>query len=176
MKKWLYFLPIILFIVLGVFLFRGITLDPSEMPSALINKPVPTFSLADLQDGSVITEKALQGHVTLLNVWATWCVSCRMEHLYLVELAQHGVNIIGVDYKDDDAQARGWLKELGNPYALVAIDKEGYLGLDLGVFGAPETFLVDKHGIIRYKRVGVIDERVWQQEILPVYISLNQQP
>jgi cytochrome c biogenesis protein CcmG/thiol:disulfide interchange protein DsbE len=174
MKKWLYFLPIILFIILGIFLYRGIALDPSEMPSALIDKPVPAFSLADLQDGSVVTEKALQGRVTLLNVWATWCVSCRMEHPYLLELARRGVTIVGVDYKDDDAKAQDWLKELGNPYALTVIDKEGRLGLDLGVFGAPESFLVDKHGIIRYKRVGVIDERVWQTEIAPVYAKLNQ--
>jgi len=172
-KKFLYFLPIILFIVLGIFLYRGIGLDPSEMPSALIDKPFPVFTLPDLQSGKPISENTLQGKVTLVNVWATWCVSCRMEHPYLLELTKQGVHIVGLSYKDDDDKAKDWVKELGNPYTFIIVDKMGKLGLDLGVFGAPETFMTDKKGIIRYKRVGVIDERVWQEEIKPVYEKLN---
>jgi len=120
-----------------------------------------------------ISDLDIRGQVTLINVWATWCVSCRMEHPYLIELAQQGVHIIGLNYKDDDNKAKQWIKELGNPYALIISDKAGSLGLDLGVFGAPESFLLDKNGIIRYKRVGVIDERVWREELQPVYEKLN---
>ena len=173
MKKLVYFLPIILFIILGIFLFRGIQLDPSEMPSALIDKPLPTFLLPTLDGTKNISDLDVRGKVTLINVWATWCVSCRMEHPYLLELTKQGVHIIGLDYKDDDIKAKQWIKELGNPYALIIADKTGSLGLDLGVFGAPESFLLDKNGIIRYKRVGVIDERVWREEIQPVYETLS---
>ena len=174
MKKFLYFLPVLLFMVLGIFLFRGIQMDPSEMPSALIGKPVPAFSLPTLAGDKKISDLDLRGQVTLINVWATWCVSCRMEHPYLITLAQNGLRIVGLDYKDDDQQAKQWIQQLGNPYALVITDKTGGLGLDLGVFGAPESFLLDKNGIIRYKRVGVIDERVWREEIQPVYDTLNR--
>jgi len=173
MKKLVYFLPIILFVILGIFLFRGIQLDPSEMPSALIDKPLPTFLLPTLDGTKNISDLDVRGKVTLINVWATWCVSCRMEHPYLLELTKQGVHIIGLDYKDDDIKAKQWIKELGNPYALIIADKTGSLGLDLGVFGAPESFLLDKNGIIRYKRVGVIDERVWREEIQPVYETLS---
>ncbi len=174
MKKIIYFLPIILFVILGIFLFRGIQLDPSEMPSALIDKAVPSFSLTDLQSDKVITDRDLRGKVILINVWATWCVSCRMEHPYLLQLAKQGVDIVGLNYKDDDQKAKAWIQDLGNPYQMVIADRAGGLGLDLGVFGAPESFLVDKDGIIRHKRVGVIDERVWREEIQPVYEKLNR--
>jgi cytochrome c biogenesis protein CcmG, thiol:disulfide interchange protein DsbE len=175
MKKIIYFLPVILFILLGVFLFRGISLDPSEMPSALIDKPVPVFSLPSLDGSKLYSKHNLDGEVTLLNVWATWCVSCRMEHPYLLKLSGQGVHIVGLDYKDDKVKAQAWLQELGNPYALTIADKTGTLGLDLGVFGAPETFLLDRQGFIRYKRVGVIDETVWAKDIKPVYEKLLRQ-
>ena len=175
MKKIIYFLPIILFIILGVFLFRGISLDPTEMPSALIDKPVPEFSLMAVDGKQKYTNADLRGEVTLLNVWATWCVSCRMEHPYLLKLSQQGVRIAGIDYKDDQLKALAWLQELGNPYAINIADQNGSLGLDLGVFGAPETFMVDRQGVIRYKRVGVIDERVWIDEMQPIYAALLKQ-
>lgn len=175
MKKMIYFLPVILFIILGIFLFRGISLDPSEMPSALIDKEVPTFSLLSIDGKQQYANADLRGEVTLLNVWATWCVSCRMEHPYLLKLSKEGVRIVGLDYKDDRSKALAWLQELGNPYALNIADTSGSLGLDLGVFGAPETFLLDSDGVIRYKRVGVIDERVWVDEIQPIYTALLKQ-
>jgi len=174
MKKIIYFLPVLLFVVLGVFLFRGIQLDPSDMPSALMDKPVPAFSLPNLDNTHHISDLDIRGQVTLINVWATWCVSCRMEHPYLIQLASQGVHILGLNYKDDDSKAKTWIRELGNPYADIISDKTGSLGLDLGVFGAPESFLIDKNGIIRYKRVGVIDERVWREEIQPVYAKLDR--
>jgi len=175
MKKVIYFLPIIIFVLLGIFLFRGISLDPAEMPSALIDKPVPVFSLPALGSTQKISDINLRGNITLLNVWATWCISCRMEHPYLIELSRQGVVIVGLNYKDDNDKALAWLHDLGNPYTMNIADNAGNLGLDLGVFGAPETFLIDRNGVIRYKRVGVIDERVWREEIKPLYEKLGSQ-
>jgi len=168
MKKIKYFLPLLVFILVGLFLLRGIELDPEELPSPLIGKPVPAFLLHELSTEKILTEQDLKGQVFLLNVWATWCISCKIEHPYLLQLAQQGIVIIGLNYKDDKQKALEWLKHLGNPYALNILDLEGKLGLDLGVFGAPETYLVDKTGIIRHKHVGVMDERAWKT-LAPVY-------
>lgn len=168
MKKIKYFLPLLVFVFLGLFLLRGIKLDPDELPSPLIGQPVPAFRLPELSADKVLTVDDLKGKVILLNVWATWCVSCKMEHPYLLNLAKEGVIIVGLNYKDDKQQALQWLKELGNPYAFNIADAEGRLGLDLGVFGAPETYLIDKEGIIRHKHVGVINNQVWET-LLPVY-------
>lgn len=123
-----------------------------------------------------MTEALFKGEVTLLNVWATWCISCRVEHPYLVDLAANqGVRIIGLNYKDDSDEARKWLKNLHNPYQFSVVDADGRLGLDLGVFGAPETYVVDKQGIIQYKHVGVVDDRVWQAKLRPIVQQLRQQ-
>jgi len=167
------FVPLILFAVLALFLFRGLELDPREMPSALIDKPLPEFSLPSLAQERLISRSDVVGRVVLLNVWATWCVSCRVEHPYLHQLAGRGVPIYGVNYKDDDADALGWLEQLGNPYVDNIVDREGTLGLDLGVYGAPETYLVDAAGVIRYRHVGVVDDRVWQTILQPLYVELS---
>lgn len=165
------FLPLILFAVLAAFLFRGLSLDPKALPSALIDKPFPAFSLPALDGdgGEALDRDLLRGEVSLVNVWATWCISCRVEHPYLGKLAEAGVKIVGLNYKDDPAAARRWLEELGDPYRVTIVDGEGKLGLDLGVYGAPETFLVDAEGVIRYRHVGVIDERVWTRTLAPLY-------
>ena len=155
------FLPLILFVILALFLFRGLQLDPKELPSALIDRPLPDFELTALGSDEPISRVSVTGTPALFNVWATWCVSCRVEHPYLTELARAGVAIYGINYKDEDAAALRWLDELGDPYILSVADREGTLGLDLGVYGAPETYLVDGEGVIRYRHVGVIDERVW---------------
>lgn len=174
MDRFKLFIPLGIFTVLAVLFYRGLDIDPTEMPSALIDKPMPMFSLPDLLEGkALIDESALKGQVSLLNVWATWCVSCRAEHPYLMELAERGVRIVGVNYKDDAEAARAWLRDLHNPYALNISDPDGYLGLDLGVFGAPETYVVDAQGIIRYKHVGVVDERVWSTQLQPVIEGLE---
>jgi len=110
--------------------------------------------------------------VTLVNIWATWCVSCRVEHPYLNKLAESGVRIVGLNYKDDTVAAQQWLTDLGNPYQWNIVDKDGRLGVDLGVFGAPETYVLDKQGVIRYKHVGVVDQRVWDEKMLPVINAL----
>lgn len=174
------FIPLLIFIVLASVLYRGLGRDPNAMPSALVGRPVPEFSLPELGtgsdsggDGIPLTEQLFRGQVSLLNVWATWCPSCRIEHPYLLELASQGVAIIGLNYKDENAKARRWLVELGDPYKHVIIDQQGSLGLDLGVFGAPETYLIDSAGMIRFKHVGVVDERVWQNHIAPLYQTLG---
>ena len=166
------FLPLFLFVVLVGFLLRGLQLDPREMPSALIDRPLPEFQLSRLGDDSLVQRSDVIGEVAFFNVWATWCISCRMEHPYLQMLADQGVPIYGVNYKDDTAAALEWLDSLGDPYRLNIEDVEGSLGLDLGVYGAPETYLVDARGVIRYRHVGIINERVWQGILQPLYQEL----
>lgn len=169
------FIPLMIFVVLAAFFWRGLSLDPTDMPSALIDRPMPVFSLPTVNDASkVVSESDLKGEVTLLNVWATWCISCRVEHPYLVELAEQGVKIVGVNYKDDVQEAQKWLKNLHNPYAYSIVDADGRLGIDLGVFGAPETYVLDRQGVIRYKHVGVIDNKVWTEQIKPIVDALEK--
>jgi len=167
------FVPLILFVVLALFLFRGLELDPKELPSALIDRPLPEFRLPSLGQDRMLSRADVTGQVGLLNVWATWCVSCRVEHPYLQLLADSGVPIYGLNYKDDDADALRWLDELGNPYLANIADHEGALGVDLGVYGAPETYLIDAAGVIRYRHVGVVDERVWQTILQPLFRELS---
>ena len=169
------FIPLFIFIGLGLLLWKGLSLDPNAMPSALKDKQVPVFELAALKsDATRYTEQDFRGQATLLNVWATWCVACRVEHPYLLQLAEQGVRIAGLNYKDNNTSAIKWLAKLGDPYVFNIADTEGRLGLDLGVFGAPETYLIDKQGVIRLKHVGVIDENVWQKKLRPVWLSINQ--
>ena len=169
------FIPLLVFVVLALIFLQVLNTEdynPQDLPSALIGQPLPSFHLAQLDQAAMITDQDLIGEVFLLNVWATWCISCRVEHPYLNELKTQGINIVGLDYKDDQAKALAWLQKLGNPYRINLFDKDGKLGLDLGVYGAPETYLVDAKGIIQYKYVGVVDDRVWQDEIKPLYDKL----
>ncbi|MDO8697205.1 MAG: DsbE family thiol:disulfide interchange protein [Pseudomonas sp.] len=172
MKRALLLLPLVVFLAVAVFLYRGLYLDPAELPSALIGKPFPAFSLTAVSGDRVITEADLKGQPALVNVWATWCPSCRVEHPFLTELRAQGVRILGVNYKDDNKAAQQWLVDLHDPYQLSINDEKGSLGLDLGVYGAPETFLVDKDGIIRHKYVGVIDAQVWREQLAGLYQGL----
>lgn len=173
MKRVLMLLPLAIFLLVAVFLYRGLFLDPTELPSALIGKPLPSFSLPSVEDPQrLISAENLKGKPALVNVWATWCVACKVEHPVLNKLAQQGVNIYGVNYKDDNAAAQKWLRDFHDPYQLNIRDEQGSLGLDLGVYGAPETFVVDKQGIIRHKYVGVIDERVWREQLAALYQEL----
>jgi cytochrome c biogenesis protein CcmG/thiol:disulfide interchange protein DsbE len=172
MKRALLLLPLALFLGVAVFLYRGLYLNPAELPSALIDKPFPAFSLPAVSGGQVITQADLKGQPALVNVWATWCPACRAEHPFLTELRAQGVRIIGVNYKDDNVAAQKWLVDLHDPYQLNINDAKGSLGLDLGVYGAPETFFVDKNGIIRHKYVGVIDTQVWREQLAGLYQGL----
>lgn len=168
------FLPLFLFALLAMVLFRGLFLDPSEMPSALIDRPLPAFNLPALGGESQLSRDDVTGQVALLNVWATWCVSCRVEHPYLQQLADAGIPIYGLNYKDSDSAAQRWLDQLGDPYRLNIADRDGTLGLDLGVYGAPETYLLDAEGVVRYRHVGVVNEDVWQTILQPMYLQLQQ--
>lgn len=168
------FLPLGLFAALSLVLLMGLDKDPTELPSALVGERFPAFALPDLEKQDEILSRAdIEGEVLLVNVWATWCFACRIEHPHLNTLAEQGVKIIGLNYKDQRKSARLWLLERGNPYAFNIFDAEGSLGIDLGVYGAPETYLVDAQGIIRHRRVGVVDPRIWAQEFSQLYYELT---
>jgi cytochrome c biogenesis protein CcmG/thiol:disulfide interchange protein DsbE len=170
-----FLLPFAIFAVLVGFLAVGLRLDPREVPSPLINKPAPAFDLPQLaQPGQRMADKDLRGKVWLLNVWASWCVACREEHELLVELSKTGaVPIYGLNYKDQRADALDWLRLHGDPYAVSVSDADGRVGIDFGVYGVPETFVIDKAGVIRYKQIGPITPQVLQDTILPLVRKLN---
>jgi cytochrome c biogenesis protein CcmG/thiol:disulfide interchange protein DsbE len=164
MRKALLFIPLALFIGLGFFLWKGLYLDPRELPSALIDRPIPNFDLPSLTEPQrQLSVADLKGEVALVNVWATWCPTCKEEHSFLNQLAQQGIVIYGINYKDEPVKATSWLQRYLNPYREVILDKEGRLGLDLGVYGAPETYVIDAQGTIRYRHVGAVDAKVWKQ-------------
>jgi len=175
-SKLRFLIPLAIFIVLAGFLLRGLFLNPREVPSPLINKPAPQFSLAQLtQPQQIFGPKDMQGQVWLLNVWASWCVACRQEHPLLVELAKRkSVPIIGLNYKDKPDAATGWLAQFGNPYDLSVKDIDGRVGIDYGVYGVPETFLIDKAGVIRFKQIGPITEEVWTKKMQPLIEQLRK--
>ena len=168
--------PFALFLLLGVFLFIGLQRDPSYVPSPLIGKPAPAFALPQLHKPEAsFAPKDLQGKVWLLNVWASWCVSCRQEHPLLVELAKKGtVPIYGLNYKDPRDDALRWLQRYGDPYVLSIADAEGRVGIDYGVYGVPETYVIDRAGVIRYKQIGPVTQDVLEKTILPLVAELQK--
>jgi len=172
-----YLLPVILFFVLCGFLFIGLYKDPSEVPSPLIGKPVPEFSLPTLQDSSVqFSNKDFLGKVSILNVWATWCFACKQEHPALLELAKRNVApIYGLNYKDEVSKAKLYLRDFGNPFAANAFDGSGRVAIDWGVYGAPETFIIDKKGVIRYKHIGPISRDDLNNKIIPFIQKLKNE-
>lgn len=172
-----FLIPLAVFIVLVVFLGIGLKRDPREVPSPFIGKPAPAFNLPQLADPSKTFGNAdLKGQVSLLNVWASWCVSCRQEHPLLVELSKEQVvPIYGLDYKDRREDGLSWLKRLGNPYTLSVSDIDGKAGIEWGVYGVPETFVIDKQGIVRHKHTGPITEEAWRNTLLPLILKLRQE-
>lgn len=177
MGKLIRLLPLILVIALGVVLYRGLSLNPQDMPSALVGKMIPAFTLKTLKDNEqVVTQADLLGDIVLVNVWATWCPTCKYEHPYLVDIAKDPkVKLYGLNYKDDRTAAQQWLKNYEDPYVFSIFDDGGALGLDLGVYGAPETFVIDHHGIIRKRFAGAIDTRVWRREFEPLIAQLIEE-
>lgn len=171
-----YAIPFVLFLGLVVFLAIGLGRDPREVPSPLINKPAPAFRLVQLKDPSrIFSDQDMRGTVSLLNVWASWCIACREEHAMLIELARSGaVPIYGLNYKDKREDALSWLNELGDPYVLSVSDLDGRVGIDYGVYGAPETFLIDRGGMIRLKHIGPLTPGVWQEKFQPLLKDLNK--
>ena len=170
-----FILPLGIFIVLAAFLAVGLRLNPREVPSPLVDKPVPAFKLAQLaQPEMEFTQKDMLGQVWLLNVWASWCVACRIEHPVLVELSKtKQVSIYGLNYKDKSPAAVAWLANFGNPYVQSLVDADGLVGIDLGVYGVPETFVVDKQGVIRYKQIGPVTPEALRDTILPLVKKLS---
>ncbi|MFO7787052.1 MAG: DsbE family thiol:disulfide interchange protein [Halospina sp.] len=168
-RIWL-FLPLVLAVTLGVVLYWGLGEDPSELDSALVGREVPSFELSMLHDSEASADQEIfKGKVQLLNVWGTWCAACRVEHPHLNRLSEQGVPIVGLNYKDERGAALDWLEERGDPYSRVIYDPEGSLGFDLGVYGAPETYLIDAEGIVRHRHVGVVDQDVWESDFEPLY-------
>ncbi len=176
MKRNFLFIPLIIFLAMAaaflVQLMRNADGDdPTRLESALIGKPIPVFTLESLDiPGKTFEQSALiDGKPLLINVWATWCPTCRQEHQYLNQLAQQGIRIVGLNYKDERTKAIKWLEQLGNPYAMSLYDNNGMLGLDLGVYGAPETFLIDGEGVIRYRLAGDLNEQTWKENLEPLW-------
>lgn len=167
-------LPLAVFIALAAFLAKGLTLDPSELPSPLIDQPAPAF-IADrlpAQEGQ-FDSRSMDGQVWILNVWASWCGPCVQEHPYLLQLAgERSVPLVGLNYKDLPAEALPWLARLGNPFTHVLDDRGGDVGLDFGVYGVPETFLIDHNGRVRYKHVGPLDAKSYSEQLLPAIDKL----
>ena len=167
-------LPLAIFLAIAFFLFRGLSLNPREVPSPLIGKPVPQFALPVLKDNTrTLTAAELRGKVYLLNVWGSWCPSCRDEHPLLVEMAKKGtLPIYGLNWRDQPEDAIAWLARFGDPYVASGVDRDGKVAIDFGVYGAPETYLVDRDGIIRYKHTGALTPRILQERIMPLAAKL----
>jgi cytochrome c biogenesis protein CcmG/thiol:disulfide interchange protein DsbE len=170
-----FLIPLAAFLVLSGFLFKGLWMDPHQVPSPLIDKPAPAFRLTQGSDpGKTLSRDDLLGRVWLLNVWASWCVSCREEHPVLVEFAKTGVvPIYGLDFQDTRDEALKWLGALGNPYQTSVFDPDGRVGIDYGVYGVPETYVIDKAGTIRYKQIGPITPEILHDKIVPLVRKLN---
>jgi cytochrome c biogenesis protein CcmG/thiol:disulfide interchange protein DsbE len=171
-----FLIPLLLFIVLVVFLAVGLNRDPHEVPSPLINKPAPAFEVPQLLDPQkTFSPASMKGQVWILNVWASWCVACREEHPVLVELAKSQVApVIGLDYKDKREEALEMLSKQGNPFVLSAFDANGRVGIDYGVYGVPETYLIDRNGIIRFKHIGPLTKDIVNQKIYPLISELKK--
>ncbi len=169
-------LPVSVFFVITILLAIGLTMDPKKVPSPLIDKPVPEFDLPPVRGRSLgLARNNLEGEVSLVNVFASWCAACRQEHPLLMELRRRNqVPIHGLNYKDKPDEAAGWLDALGDPYTRTGADLDGRVGIDWGVYGVPETFVVDKNGNIAYKHIGPISEQDWETKIRPLVEKLQQ--
>jgi len=171
-----YLLPLGIFVLLVLLLGFGLSLNPREVPSPLIGKPAPQFQLPQLHDPAKnFAPKELLGKVWVLNVWASWCAACRDEHPVLADFAKSGlVPLFGLNYKDQRDDAIAWLKRFGDPYQVSLVDTDGRVGIDYGVYGVPETYVIDKLGVIRYKRIGPVTPAILKEKIVPLIQSLNQ--
>jgi cytochrome c biogenesis protein CcmG/thiol:disulfide interchange protein DsbE len=173
-KSLRYILPLAIFLVIAFFLWRGLGLNPREVPSPLIGKPVPAFRVPVLGDpAQTLSSADLRGKVYLLNVWGSWCVSCRDEHPVLVELAKRGtIPLYGLNWKDKREDAIAWLQRFGDPYVVSGVDRDGKVAIDFGVYGAPETYLVDREGVIRFKQTGPLTWKIIEERIAPLAAKL----
>lgn len=173
MNKLKFYLPVLGFVVVAIVLWRGLYLDPKTLPSMLIDKPMPSFELISV-DGKQVSNADLPPQIFLLNVWGSYCLPCLIEHPTLMRLTEAGdIPVVGVNYRDQQDLAIDWLEENGNPFSFSILDESGRFGIDLGVYGAPETYLVDENGVIRFRHVSVLDEAVWQEQFLPAIAELR---
>jgi cytochrome c biogenesis protein CcmG/thiol:disulfide interchange protein DsbE len=171
-----YLLPLFIFIIITSILWRGLGLHPNTIPSPFINKTVPIFSLPSLNDRTPVTQNDFRGQVSLFNVWATWCYACAFEHDFLLDLSKNkNIVLYGLNYKDDPLAAKKWLKAHGNPYHRIAVDRSGDTGINFGVYGTPETFIIDKKGVIRYKQIGPLTPEIWDHDIKPIIEKLQNE-
>ncbi len=166
-------MPLIIFVMLVAVLAIGLTLNPRLVPSPLVGKPAPEFELPLLNTPGKLTHEDLKGSVTLLNVFASWCFACRQEHEAITQLSRNGFRVIGFNYKDETEDAIAWLRQFGNPYQIVAQDLDGRVGIDWGVYGAPETFLIDNEGIIRHKTIGPLSDPENMKALMDAYKELQ---
>ena len=172
-----YFIPLGVFAGLVAFLAVGLRMDPTEVPSPFIGKSAPEFELPRLyKTGENLSPQSMDGKVWLLNVFASWCVSCREEHGVITRLIKNsGIEVVGLNYKDEESDAKRWLKQFGNPYFAIAVDYEGRTGIDWGVYGVPETFVIDKKGVIRLKHIGPVSDKDVREEIIPLIEQLRKE-
>lgn len=170
MKRLALVVPLLAFLGLAVLLYSGIGKDPSILPSALVNRPAPEFALPDLiEPATIVSKEKLLGEPYLLNVWASWCAACQIEHPFLTELAESGtIAVYGLNWRDDRGDALRWLDYFGNPYAAIAHDPDNDVGIDFGVYGAPETFLISAEGDVLFKHVGPLTREVYDKQIKPI--------
>jgi cytochrome c biogenesis protein CcmG/thiol:disulfide interchange protein DsbE len=176
MNRLKFFLPVIIFIGLAATLWKGLYLDPKELPSMLIDKPMPEFALTSVQ-GLPVGNADLPDQAFLLNVWGSYCLPCLIEHPTFMRLLEEGqIPVVGVNYRDQKELAIEWLQDNGDPFSFSILDENGRFGIDLGVYGAPETYLVDANGVIRYRHVSVLDETVWKEEFMPAIAELEIKP
>lgn len=174
-RKLLFLLPLAAFVVLAAFLLRGLWLNPREVPSPLIGKPAPIFERPMLGAQQAFSSKEMLGKVWILNVWASWCAPCREEHPLWNEFARDKpVPLVGLNYKDDAAHAIKWLRELGDPYTVSVADRDGAVGIEFGVYGVPETFVIDRAGVIRFKHIGPVTPEVMAKRIRPLLKELER--
>lgn len=171
-----FLLPFAVFLAIGAALMAGLRRDPHELPSALIGKPAPAFELPVLEaDGRTVRASDMRGKVWMLNVWASWCAPCQLEHPLLVDFARRTqVPVVGLNYKDKPEAARAWLQRLGNPYSATLVDPQGRTGIDFGVYGVPETFVIDREGIVRYRQAGPLTAEALEQRVLPLLRQLDK--
>ena len=175
MSKLSFYLPVLGFVFVAIALWRGLYLDTKTLPSMLIDKPMPNFELTSVE-GRVVSNLDLPGQIFLLNVWGSYCLPCLIEHPTLMRLSEEGeIPVVGVNYRDRQDLAIDWLADNGNPFSFSILDESGRFGIDLGVYGAPETYLVDANGVIRFRHVSVLDETVWQEQFLPAIVELLEE-
>lgn len=165
----LYLIPLAVFILLCSFFWRGLSLNPHSLPAVNLNQPLPAFSVPSLTPKLTLdSTREFRGQMSLLNIWGSWCTACSEEHAFLLQLAQRGIKIYGLNEKDSKSTVLNWLQIWGNPYYMLGLDAKGLVAIDLGVYGTPETFLIDAHGIIRYRHIGPLTSEVWKTRFLPL--------